>query len=40
MTGLVSDAGGVAAAVITVTIVLGLGIFLAFKALSWLKGGL
>lgn len=40
VTGLVTDAGGVAAAIIAVTIALGLGIFLAFKGLRWLKGGL
>ena len=40
VTGMVTDATGVAAAVISVTVLLGLGIFLVFKGLSWLKGGL
>jgi hypothetical protein len=39
-TGLISDASGVAAVVISATVVLGLSIFLVFKGLSWLKGGL
>jgi len=37
ITGLVTDAGGVAAAIIAATIGLSLGIFLAFKTLRWLK---
>jgi len=40
ITGLVTDAGGVAAAVIGATVLLGLGIFLVFKGLRWLKGSL
>lgn len=40
VTGMVTDAGGVAAVIITATILLGFGIFLVFKGLRWLKGGL
>jgi len=38
ITGLTSDVGGAAAVVITATIAVGVGIWLVFKFLGWLKG--
>jgi peroxiredoxin family protein len=40
ITGLVTDVGGVAAAIIAVTVALGLGVYLVFWGLNKIKGGL
>jgi hypothetical protein len=40
VTGQVSSFAGSAAEIITVTVVLGLSIFLVFKGIKWLKGAL
>jgi CHASE3 domain sensor protein len=40
MTSQVTSFAGAAAEIITVTVVVGLAIFLVFKGMSWLKGGL
>ena len=36
----VTSFAGAAAEIITVTVILGLAIYLVFKGMSWLKGGL